>query len=191
MSESRYRDRLGRPVPGRLKTVWRGRESLEEMRVRLHQWRGALAGAVGGATNPQAAGSFSAFVAVPMAEISRLVDEIDRLIAGNMPQVACDCKQQRYCSLCEGKRWLNACDARRISNRGQLSRLSGSLNPPPALQQESAGNGCRTRLSAVENLRSETIRSLWLLAGPPPASSPEPGLETACASTEDSCCTTT
>ena len=181
-SRARYRDRLGKPVPTHLNIVWRGRERLEEMRMELRKWRGALAGGVMGAMQEQSARTFSAFQGIPVKEISKLVEQIDRLLGGSMPQMVCNCRT-KWCEWCEGKGWLNALDARRISNRGQLSALSESLSPPqPSVE--------RTPL-AEQSLSSATTRFLWLLAGPPEVNLPPAGPAMSSPLTESSASTET
>ena len=183
MSMSRYRDRLGKPVPRRLEVVWRGRASLTQMRNNLHNWRGGLAGAVAGAMQPQCSRSFSAFTGVPMEEISKLVSQIDGLLTASMPQLVCQCKE-RYCQFCEGKGWLNASDARRILNQRQLSALSASLSQRPQSEEQASWSAARTSESAI-------LRILWLLAGPPELSSLADDPETALESRAELTCTTT
>jgi hypothetical protein len=181
-SRSRYRDRLGKPVPSLLERVWRGRENLEEMRSNLRKWRGGLAVAVAGATTPQTVRTFSAFQGVPMAEISALVERIDNLLGAALPQMVCQCRT-KYCPYCEGKGWLNAADARRISSQGQLPAFSAYLKPrhwSPAVSP-----------SVERNSELERLRLLWLLVGPPDINSPEDDRETASVSADESCSTTT
>jgi len=186
LTSRRYRDRLGKPVPARLKIVWQGRDNLDEMRSNLHKWRGGLAGAVAGARAPQVKRTFSAFQGVPIEEISKLVKQIDALLGAAMPQVVCQCRE-RWCPFCEGKGWLNACDARRISNQGLQPALLESLGPPPS----SATPPEALDRSAERNSESAMIRLLWLLAGPPDVSWPADDRETALASPAESSSTTT